>query len=95
MLLNTVGQTVCVTCAAGSQRILLAKHQAIFEGPQEHHTLSCIDGVWTCDCTAYRAFRDLPGGGWCPHTVALKHMLDTLTNGILPEYHAQLQQGVT
>lgn len=91
MLVETIAGQMCFTYAAGSKRLLVTGEQALFEGQGERHILSLEDGVWSCDCAAYRAFQDLPGGGWCQHVVALTHMLNTQT--VLPPASLPGMQG--
>ena len=86
MILDTSAGQICFTYAVGTQRLLITEKQARFEGQGEEHILSFENGVWACDCATYRAFRDLPGGGWCQHTVKLNLALHTLAGGILPEH---------
>jgi hypothetical protein len=56
-------------------RIRFEKLEVTFEGENNPHTVTLMDGVWKCDCDFFRT------RGRCSHTMALEIILEDM----LPE----------
>lgn len=56
-------------------RIRFEKLEVTFEGENNPHTVTLLDGIWQCDCDFFQT------RGRCSHTMALEIILE----GMLPQ----------